>query len=233
MEKRTKVKIAAGVAAALGAAGSGVAIAATDAWSPSEESQAVIEDAAAELGVQPSALSNALEKALENRVDEAVEAGRLTEEQGAALKERIRSGEAPLIFGGFGHRGVGHGHFGHFGHIGNLDAAATYLELSEAELRDRIADGDTLAEIAKAEGKAVDGLVQALVKAARRRIDDAVADGRLTQARATELKADLEERIKDLVNGELPARGPGFHRGFGPGFGRFHGGPPAFMGPQA
>jgi polyhydroxyalkanoate synthesis regulator phasin len=226
MEKRTKVMIGAGVAAALAVAGGGVAIAATDSWSPREESQAIIDDAAAELGVQPSALGDALENALENRVDEAVEAGRLTEEQGAALKERIRSGAIPLIFGGFGHRGFGRRHFGHFG---KLDAAATYLGLTEAELRERLANGDTLAEVAKAEGKSVDGLVQALVKAARKTIDDAVADGRLTQARANELKADLEERITDLVNGELPARGPGFHRGFG----RFHGGPPFFMGARA
>jgi predicted DNA-binding protein (UPF0251 family) len=231
MENRTKVKIAAGVAAALAVAGGGVAIGATGSLSPREESQAVIDDAAAQLGVQPSALSDALEKALENRVDEAVEAGRLTEEQGAALKERIRSGDTPLIFGGFGHRGFG---FGHFGHFGNLDTAATYLGLTEVQLRERLANGDTLAEIAKAESKSVDGLVQALVKAARERIDDAVADGRLTQAHANELRANLEERITDLVNGALPAKRFGFDREFGPGFGfgRFHGGPP-FMGPRA
>jgi polyhydroxyalkanoate synthesis regulator phasin len=221
MENRTKVKIAAGVAAALAVAGGGVAIGATGSLSPSEESQAVIDDAAAQLGVQPSALSDAL--------DEAVEAGRLTEEQGAALKERIRSGDTPLIFGGFGHRGFG---FGHFGHFGNLDTAATYLGLTEAQLRERLANGDTLAEIAKAESKSVDGLVQALVKAARERIDDAVADGRLTQAQANELRDNLEERITDLVNGQLPEKRFGFDRGFGPGFGRFHGGPP-FMGPRA
>jgi len=229
MEKRTKATIAAGVAAALGVAGSGVAIAATDAWSPREESQAVIEDAAAELGVQPSALSAALEKALENRVDEAVEAGRLTEEQGAALKERIRSGETPLIFGGFGHRGFGHDHFGHFG---NLDAAATYLGLSEAELRERLTDGDTLAEIARAEGKSVEGVVETLVDAAEKKIDDAVADGRLTEERAAELKEGLEERTTELVNGELRRPHFGFRPGFGRGFG-FHGGPSAFHGPQA
>lgn len=225
MKNRTKVKIAAGVAAALAVAGGGVAIGATGSLSPREESQAVIDDAAAQLGVQPSALSDALEKALENRVDEAVKAGRLTEEQGAALKDRIRSGDTPFIFGGFGHRGFGFGHFGHFGHVGNLDTAATYLGLTEAQLRERLAKGDTLAEIAKTESKSVDGLVQALVKAPRGRIDDAVADGRLTQAQANELRNNLEERITDLVNGELPEKRFGFDRGFGLGFDRFHGGP--------
>ena len=225
MDKRMKIKIAAVSAAALALAialGAAGAVAASRVLSANDESQAVIDDAAGQLGVEPSALSNALRKALKNRVDAAVEAGRLTEEQGQELKDRIDSGETPLIFGGFGHEG-----FGHFDHFGNLESAATYLGLTEAELRERLADGDTLAEIAKAEGKSVDGLVETLVDAAEKKIDDAVADGRLTAERAADLKDGLEERITELVNGEL--RGP--HFGFLPGFGRgfgFHGGPSAF-----
>lgn len=229
MDRSTKIKIAAGAVAAFAVAGGGAAVAATQAWSPQEESQAVIDDAAGQLGIEPSELSDALEEALKNRVDQAVEDGRLTEEQADALKERIDSGDAPLIFGGFGGPGFGHGHFGHFA---DLDAAATYLGLTEAELRAELEDGKTLAQIAKAEGKSVSGLVQALVKEAKARIDEAVADGRLTQAQADELEAGLEQRITDLVNGELHDPGPGFHHGFGPGSG-FHGGAPGFTGPRA
>ncbi|OFW73126.1 MAG: hypothetical protein A2Y55_07380 [Actinobacteria bacterium RBG_16_68_12] len=228
MDRSTKIKIAAGAIAAFAVAGGGAAVAATQAWSPREESQAVISDAAEQLGVEPSELSDALKEALENRVDAAVEAGRLTEEQGDALKERIDSGEVPLVFGGFG-PGFGHGHFGHFA---DLDAGATYLGLTKAELRAELEDGKTLAEIAKAEGKSVNGLVQALVRAANERIADAVADGKLTQAQADELKADLDERITDLVNGELRGPRPGFHHGFGPRSG-FHGGAPGLIGPRA
>jgi len=229
LNRSTKIKMAAGAAVAFAVAGGGAAIAATQTWSPREESQAVIEDAAGQLGIQPSELSDALKKALENRVDQAVEDGRLTEEQADALKERIDSGAAPLVFGGFGGPGFGHGHFGHFA---DLDGAATYLGLTTAELRAELEDGKTLAEIAKAEGKSVDGLIQALVKAANERIAEAVADGRLTQAQADELEADVEERITDLVNGELHGPGPGFHHEFGPGSG-FHGGVPGLMGPRA
>ena len=82
--------------AALAVAGGGAAIAATTLGSPQEESRAVIEDAARELGVTPTELSDALEEALENRVDEAVADGRLTEEQGEALKEKLESQEIPL-----------------------------------------------------------------------------------------------------------------------------------------
>lgn len=224
MDRTMKIKIAVGVAAAIAVAGGGAAaFAASEPWSPKEESQAVIDDAAEQLGVQPGELADALEQALENRVDAAVAAGRLTEEQGKALKERLASGDAPLIFGGLGHHGLGH-----HGHLGNLDAAAGYLGLTETELRERLSGGDTLAEIAKAEGKTVDDLVQVLVQAASTKLDQAVGDGRLTQAQANGIKGDLRERIAALVNGELRGRGLGFRRGF-EGFERGH---DPFFGPR-
>jgi uncharacterized protein YidB (DUF937 family) len=230
MTKRDKVKFAAGATAVtailvgLGAAG---AVAASRALSPSEESKAVIEDAAGQLGVEPDALSDALKQALKNRVDAAVEAGRLTEAQGAELKKRIDSDDSVPLFGGMHPGGHGPDHAGPFG---SLDAAAAYLGVTEAELRDQLAD-KTLAEIAKEKGKSVAGLVQALTKAAENRIDEAVADGRLTQEQATELKADLAERIEGLVNGEF-RHGGGFHPGFEPG-GISPRGPPDFEGPHA
>jgi polyhydroxyalkanoate synthesis regulator phasin len=236
MSRKTKI-VAGGIVAltlaiTLGAAG---AIAASSILSASDESQAVIDDAAKQLGVTPNALEDALKEALKNRVDDAVDAGRLTEEQGKALKERIDAGETPLVFGGFGRWGFGHfDHFGlgHLGHLGRLEAAASYLDVTESELRERLRDGDTLAEVAKAEGKSVDGLVKALVAAATEKIDDAVADGHLTKEHAMELKQGLEERITELVKGELRFRFRGFERG---DFGfRFHDWPRVvFHGPRA
>jgi hypothetical protein len=212
-----KNKLAAGVAGAVAlsvAVGAAGAVAAARALDAREASQAVIDDAADQLGIESSELSDALKQALKNQVDDAVEGGRLTEEQGAELKERIDAGETPLIFPGFGrHGGFGHGGMGH---IGKLEAAATYLGLTEEQLRERVQDGDTLAEIARAEGKSVAGLVDALVAEATERIDQAVEDGRLTEERATELKEGLEERTQDLVDGELDFRGGPFrgHGGF-------------------
>jgi polyhydroxyalkanoate synthesis regulator phasin len=232
MNKNTKTKLVAGVAGALTlavAVGAAGAYAAGRALSANDESQAVIDDAADQLGIESNELSDALKQALENRVDEAVEDGRLTEEQGAELKERIESGETPLIFPGFGHHGFGGGPHGHFG---GLDAAADYLGVTEAELREQLRDGKTLAEVAEDEGKAGAGLVDAMVASAEEKIDQAVEDGRLTEERATELKQQLEERITDLVNGELRGRpfGGFGHRGFGPG--GLPGGP-GFRGPRA
>jgi hypothetical protein len=237
MTRRRKFTFSAGAAGiavlvvGLGAAG---AVAASRMLSPSEASKAVIDDAASQLGVKPEALSDALKQALKNRVDEAVKAGRLTEAQAKELKVRIDSEELPFLFGPGG-RGPGHG-FGHFrpfghGHFEVLGSAASYLGMTEAELRDALHD-KTLVEIAKDKGKSVSGLVAALVAAQEKRIAAAVADGRLTQEQASQLKANLEDRTKDLVNGELRGFRDGRHSEFWPGSGDPRA-PPAFGGPRA
>jgi polyhydroxyalkanoate synthesis regulator phasin len=194
----TKRKLAAAGAALAVVGGGGAAIAATQFSSPQERDSAIVSDAAKQLGVQPQALSDALKKALEDRVDEAVAAGRLTKEQGDALKQRIESGDVPLFSGPGGFRGD-HGPFGH-----DLDAAATYVGLTEEQLRTQLASGKTLADIAKAQGKSVDGLVDTLVAEFKQHLDAAVAAGRLTQSQADQVLTDVRQRITDRVNGKAP-----------------------------
>src|SRR5918999_949068 len=155
-------KLAVVIVALAVVAGGGGAIAATE-LSPESESEAVIEDAAELLGVEPEELSNALKQALENRLDDAVEDGRLTEEQAERLKERLQMEDFPL----FRPPGIGPAlpRFGRHGPrlFAALDAAADYLDIPEGELRERLREGETLAEIARDEGKSIEGLVDALV----------------------------------------------------------------------
>jgi hypothetical protein len=189
-------KLVATAVAALAVAGAGAAFAATGIGTPQEESKAVVEDAAKQLGVDSTKLSAALKQALENRVDAAVAAGSITKADGDALKARIAADDYPLFaVPGFGHHGGPGGHgFGH------LDAAATYLGLTETELRAQLAGAKTLADVAKAQGKTVDGLVAALVSSAKTRIAADVQAGRLTQAQADSMTADLQARITEMVN---------------------------------
>jgi predicted DNA-binding protein (UPF0251 family) len=196
-------KVAIAGIAALAVAGAGGAIAATKLLSPGERSQAIVNDAAKQLGVDPAKLSDALKKALENQVDADVAAGRITKEQGEAIKKRIESGEYPI----FGRGGLGRHGFEHHGPVGaKLDAAASYLGLTEAELRTQLGSGKSLAEVAKAQGKSVSGLVDALLAAAKAKVAAAVQDGHLTQAEADDLLSGLKDRITDLVNGTFPKR---------------------------
>jgi hypothetical protein len=204
-----KRKIVAGAAAALAVGGAGGAIAATQfSSSPSEESQAVITDAAKKLGVQPSELSSALKKALEDRVDAAVAAGRITKADGDRLKQMIESNNFPLFAGpelGFG--------FEH--HLHGLDAAASYLGLTEAQLEQKLESGKTLAQVAKDEGKSVDGLVAALKGDLKSKLDDAVSAGRLTKAQEAQILKDADQRITAFVNGKLLRKPPPLHGFFG------------------
>jgi hypothetical protein len=139
------------------------------------------------------------------------------DDEGERSKERIESG-VPHFFGHFGLGRHGLRGLGFRAHGASLEAASSYLDVAEPELRERLREGETLAEIAEDEGKSVDGLVSALVDAASERIDDAVEDGRLTDEQAAELESELEERVTALVNGDYPRRGT-FGRGFGFGFG--------------
>jgi DNA-binding phage protein len=233
LQKGTLVAIGAAV---LAVAAGGGAIAATRLNDPKATQQAIIADAAGQLGVTPAKLSAALKQAVENQIDAMVKAGTITNAQGDALKARVEAGILPLLAGphrefGFG-PGLGHGRglglglfFAGGGPFRTLDTAATYLGTTRLELRRDLANGKTLAQVAKDKGKTVDGLVAALTAAANKRIDQAVATGRLTDAQATQLRAGLEQGITALVNATVPARvqlrGP-----FGPGFGFRHGGGP-------
>jgi len=96
-----------------------------------------------------------------------------------------------------------------------LDAAAKYLGLTEAQLRTQLENGKRLAEVAKAQGKTVDGLVDALAAAAKTKLDAAVKAGMLTQTQADGMLSELKEHISDFVNGMRQA----------PPFGERHGPP--------
>jgi hypothetical protein len=209
-------KLMLGLAAALiAAAGGGVAIAASDS-SPKEENQAIIDDAAKQLGISSSQLSDALKKALSDRVDAAVAAGRISKAEGDALKQRLNSSDYPLFLGP--HRG-----FGHFGFFGGDAAAAAYLGLTQAQLHSELEAGKTLAQVAQAHGKSVAGLIDALVADAKKHLDAAVAAGRLTQAQANQMLSGLHDRVTKRVN----STGPEGFRHFGPPDGFRHFGRPA------
>ena len=134
----------------------------------------------------------------EDRIRDAlaglVEDGSLTDAQADEVA-------TTLAESGLGGRG---GHGGHGGESRlDLSAAATALELTEDDLRTALeTDGTSLADVAGQQGVAVDVLVDALVAAQQERIDQAVADGDLTQAEADERLADLEERVTERVNSD-------------------------------
>jgi hypothetical protein len=200
----------------------GAALAATGSSTPGSD---FLGDVAKRLGVSEDKLEDAIKDATIARIDAAVAAGDITEEEADALKERVRSGDVPAILPSFRGPGLGLGPLGHDGvfapgHFAGtdlLDAAADYLGMTEAAVREALRDGKSLADLANDKGKPVDGLKKALRDAIRRDADQAVEDGVLTRQQADRLVEKFSDAVDELVE---ESGSPGFEFGFrGPGFG--------------
>lgn len=158
------------------------------------------DDVAARLGISADRLREAFRDALAARIDAAVDAGKLTPDQAAKLKERLEHarGLGTQIRNGLArHRPAFlprlHAHLHAHG------AAAKYLGLSPRELRAELREGRSLAEIAAAQGKTVEGLVDAMLAHAKARLDKAVESGRLTRDRADRVLGRLSDAVERLV----------------------------------
>jgi len=104
------------------------------------------------------------------------------------------------------------------GHKGGLASAdlAGILGLEQSELREAVSGGQSLADVAAAQGVDTQDLIDAIVDSAEERVNGGLESGRIDQAKADEILAGAEERAEDIVNGEFEGpRGP--RGGFGGG----------------
>ena len=184
-----------GLAAGLVAGGAGVMAIAVPAISGAQESTTTTPST--DEGTEATAKADRLAEALQPLIDD----GTLTQAQADAVIARLQEA---MPRGGPGGPGRG------FGHVG-MDAAAEALGLSVADLRSALQDGQSLAEVAAAQGVDVQTVIDALVADATAHLDEKVAAGDLTQEEADERLSTLTEGITALVNGERPAfpEGPG------------------------
>jgi hypothetical protein len=103
-----------------------------------------------------------------------------------------------------GHRGGG------FRGGADLSVAASTIGISADDLRTALESGQSIADVATSKGVDVQSVIDAMVAAMNDRLAEAVSSGKLTQAKADELKADAATRIADVVNGVAkPGRGFG------------------------
>ena len=131
--------------------------------------------------------------------------GTLTQAQVDAVVGALKAA-APVN----GHRG-GPG-FGGGG--ADLSIAATTIGVTPEELRTALQAGQSIADVAKSKSVDPQAVIDAMVAAMNQRLAESVSSGKLTQAKADELKASATTRITDLVNG-VAQPGPGFGRGPG------------------
>jgi hypothetical protein len=204
---RTRWLAIATVALAIGLGG-GAALAATTSSNPASD---FLGDVAKRLGISEDKLEAAIQEETIARIDAAVAAGDITKAEGDALKQRVQSGDVPPVLPSLGGpafdlatpplaKGIAPGIMPG----GDLmQTAADYLGMSAADLREALRDGKSLADLAGAKGKSVDGLKQALRRAIREDADRAVKAGVMTRQQADRLIEKLGNAIDKLVEGNL------------------------------
>ena len=231
MHRKLKRNLVIGGAVLVVAAFAGGAYAATQNSGPNTR-QAFLNDVAKRLHVSPQQLSSALNGAYLDQLQAEVKAGRLTQAQANALKQRLnqRGSATAVPFGLFGPRPrafrafpgaprslpgaprafPGPGRFGGRGLLvgpGALPAAASYLGLTNQQLFQQLASGKSLAQIATSKGKSVSGLEQAMAAGVKTKLDKLVAAKVITAAQEQQILSRLNARLSAEVNAKgLPFR---------------------------
>jgi hypothetical protein len=155
--------------------------------------------AGATSGKSVAGLVSALVAAEKTELAAAVTAGKLTQSQADTIASTLQQRFTDFVNGvhpAGGPPGGGPGHGPDHGQGPGLDAAASYLGISQTSLFTQLKSGKTLAQIANAtSGKSAAGLIAALVADAKQHF-------------GTNVPSDLTQRITDLVSGVRPAGGP-------------------------
>lgn len=109
------------------------------------------------------------------------------------------------------------GRGGHGGRGPGLEVVASTLGMTAEEVREAISNGQTLAQLAEANGSSGEALIDAILAEMTTHLDEKVAAGDLTQEEADAKLAEAATRVTEFVNNTGEA-GP---MGGGPG-GRGH-----------
>jgi hypothetical protein len=85
-----------------------------------------------------------------------------------------------------------------------VGAVTTYLGVTSSALKAALESGKTLAKVAVAQGKTVDGLVAVMLAVRTKELDHAVTAGQLTASGEKTILARESQRIRDFVDGTRP-----------------------------
>jgi hypothetical protein len=175
--------------------GAGAALAASPGTADrSSRCEARVARIAERRGVTVEQLTTDVKARLLARIDAAEKAGRISSERAAKLRERVTEGSLC---------GARHHAHARVALHGMLRAAAGFLGLDREELREQL-PGTSLAALAEKQGKSVSALEAAMVAPAKQRLAQAVADGKLTQARADAVLERLEDAADRLAKHVFP-----------------------------
>ncbi len=206
-KKLTAVGLTAGLIAG---AGAGLILEMSGSAGASSQSAAVVEPIGDDAVTADADRPDPTER-LQEVLQPLVEDGTITQAQADAVIEALQAARPEGGQGGPG----GPGRPGGQGRGPGFAVVAETLGLTEDEVREAISTGQTLAQLAEANGSSAAELVDAILADIKSHMDEKVAAGDLTQEEADTRLAEAETRVTEFVNNTKPPKGrPG-----GPGAG--------------
>jgi len=194
--QRKAILIGALLAIPLLIGGSVAAFAAGDSTGSTVET-GFMSDLAKNLGISQSTLTNAVKQSAEDEVQSLLSQGKITQQQATNLDQQIQSGKfnlnvplniRPQVQGKLPVRNAS-----------MLQAAATYLGLTQQQLLSDLKAGKTLASLIPS-GKSVSDLESAMIAGMQNQLQAAVTSGKLTQAQESAMLTKLQAMVEQMVN---------------------------------
>lgn len=182
-------------------------LAASKTSGPSAYCTSFVGHLAGDLGKSQGDVSSAIGKAIGQSLAEAVKNGSLTQAQADKLKNRLAQPGGACqslsglrqLFGGGATQWGGALKFG-------LNAAASALKITTAELKQDVAKGMTLHQVADSKGVTEDQFKASVVAGLTQKLDQAVRNGKLTKDQEAKILARANQAISMRWDRALPHR---------------------------
>jgi hypothetical protein len=152
---------------------------------------------AANLNVSVDQLTSASKSAAQSTVDDLVARGRLTQDQAAKIKDKIASGNG-LGLGRF----LAHRRAARLARVraGIVNSAANAIGIDVGDLRAALKGGASVADVAAQHNVSLDTVKAQITSDAKSKLDTAVQQNKITQARADQLLQQLTAKLDDALN---------------------------------
>jgi hypothetical protein len=159
------------------------------------------------LGISVGEYDAAVDQAQEQVLSDALEEGLLTEEQAQRLQERMENGPGLWDWGrGKGFMGPRGGLMGH-GEDSLIPLIADELGISVQDLFAELQDGQSFADLLTEDQ--IVNITNDYLTQLEENLNQAVADGKITETQASAMLEQAKERVPEVLNGTWEGRFPG------------------------
>jgi len=169
--------------------------------------QNFISKLAANLGIDQSIVETAINNTRQQILDEAVQEGKITQEQA----DKISSNPICGLAGGFGFLNgkEGPGELGLAARGRNLDDMANILGITAEELKAEMESGKNMEQIATEHGLTMEQFHEKTLELRKAEISQALENGEITQEQADKMLEGLEKGPRNHAFGGKGLEGPG------------------------